>query len=156
MKSCFLINNEYLINVAKYVIHKKGFFYTDEAFEEAKGEKGSIVGAFSTLKEAKAEKENQDILSFQNLGGMNAVDFFFYNDNYDEVYQQFEEFYNSEFNLKIEDKYYFNFPDTISIEQAKRFLEILNLSFHFIVEYGDDIELNSEDFNLEESELGEF
>jgi hypothetical protein len=28
--------------MAKFVIHKKGFFYTDEAFELAEGAKGSL------------------------------------------------------------------------------------------------------------------
>ena len=76
--------------MAKFVIHKKGFFYTDEAFEVAEGEKGSIIGTFNNLEQAKIEKAKEDIISIQNFGGMNVVDFFFYNDNYDEVYQQFE------------------------------------------------------------------
>jgi hypothetical protein len=142
--------------MAKFVIHKKGFFYTDEAFEVAEGEKGSIIGTFNNLEQAKIEKAKEDIISIQNFGGMNVVDFFFYNDNYDEVYQQFEDFFLSEFNLKIEDKYYFSFPDTISEEQAIKIQQILNLTFHDIVEYEDDIVLNPNDFNLEESELGEF
>ncbi|MRX39239.1 hypothetical protein GJU43_08135 [Flavobacterium sp. LC2016-23] len=142
--------------MAKFVIHKKGFFYTDEAFESAEGEIGSIVGSFNNLDEAKNEKVKQDILSIQNFGGMNVVDFFFYNDNYDEVYQKFEDFFSSEFNIKIEDKYYFDFPDVISAEQAKKIYEILNITFHDIVEYQDDVVLNPDDFNLEESELGEF
>jgi len=142
--------------MAKFVIHKRGFFYTDEAFEVAEGEKGSIVGTFINLEDAKVEKEKQDIISIENFGGMNAVDFFFYNDNYEEVFQKFENLFSSEFNLKIEDKYYFNFPDVITKEQAKKIYEILNLTFHDIVEYEDDVELNDEDFNLEEQELGEF
>lgn len=142
--------------MAKFVIHKRGFFYTDEAFELAEGEKGSIVGTFDNLEEAKIEKEKQDILSVQNFGGMNVVDFFFYNDDYDQVYQLMEDFYHSDFNLYIEDKYYFLFPENISVEQAKRFLEILALTFHDIVEYEDDAELDPEDFNLEEMDLGEF
>lgn len=142
--------------MAKFVIHKRGFFYTDEAFELAEGEKGSIVGTYNNLEEAKIEKAKQDLLSIQNFGGMNVVDFFFYNDNYDEVYQQFEDFFSSEFNIKIEDKYYFDFPDVISAEQAKKIHEILKITFHDIVEYEDDVILNPDDFNLEGSDLGEF
>ncbi|WP_264552911.1 hypothetical protein [Flavobacterium sp. N2038] len=142
--------------MAKFVIHKRGFFYTDEAFELAEGEKGSIVGTFKNLDEAKNEKAIQDLISIQNLGGMNAVDFFFYNDNYDEVYARFEDFFSSEFDLKIEDKYYFNFPEDISDDQAIKIQEILDVTFHDIVEYEDDEVLNPDDFNLEESDLGEF
>ncbi len=142
--------------MAKFVIHKKGFFYTDEAFELVEGVKGSIVGTFNTIDEAKTEKEKQDILSMQRLKGMNAVDFFFYSKNYDQVYQKIEEFYKSEFNLTISDKYYFELPKEINTEQAKFFLNIFDVSFHDIVEYSDDEELNPDDFNLEEQELGEF
>ena len=143
-------------NMAKYVIHKKGFFYTDEAFEEAEGAKGTIVATFDNLEDAKIEKERQDILSMQNLKGMNAVDFFFYSNNYDEIYQKLEAYYKSEFNLNIADKYYFELPDEISSSQSQYFLTIFDLSFHDIVEYTDDEVLNPDDFNLEEEELGEF
>ncbi|CAI2765987.1 hypothetical protein [Flavobacterium collinsii] len=142
--------------MAKFVIHKRGFFYTDEAFELAEGELGSIVGTFNNLDEAKIEKLKQDIISIEYFGGMNVVDFFFYNDNYDEIYEKFEVFFRSEFNLEIEDKYCFDFPDAISFEQAEKIYEILNITFHDIVEYDDDVVLNPDDFNLEESELGEF
>lgn len=142
--------------MAKFVIHKKGFFYTDEAFELAEGAKGSIVGTFDTIEEAKTEKEQQDILSMQKLKGMNAVDFFLYSKKYDEVYQKIEEFYKSEYNLTISDKYYFELPQEINLEQARFFLDTFDISFHDIVEYSDDEDLNPEDFNLEEQELGEF
>lgn len=142
--------------MAKFVIHKKGFFYTDESFELAEGTKGSIVGTFNTLEEAKTEKEQQDILSMQRLQGMNAVDFFFYSSTYDQIFQKLEDYYKTEFALTISDKHYFDLPKEISPEQAKVFLNILEISFHDIVEYSDDEELNPEHFNLEEQELGEF
>lgn len=142
--------------MAKYVIHKKGFLYTDEAFEVVQGEKGSIVATYDNLESAKIEKGRQDILSMQNLKGMNAVDFFFYNGNYDQVYQKLEEYYKLEFDLVIDDKYYFNLPNEISSTQAQYFLNIFDLSFHDIAEYADDEVLNPNDFNLEAEELGEF
>jgi len=143
--------------MAKYVIHKRGFFYTDEAFELAAGAKGSIVATFDNVEEAKIEKQKQDILSVQDFGGMNVVDFFFHNDdNYDKIYQKLEEFYQSEFGLEIDDKYYFLFPEKISEKQAEEFLKILEISFHDVVEYDDEVELNPDDFNLEEMDLGEF
>lgn len=140
--------------MSKFVIHKKGFFYTDEAFEAAEGIKGSIMGTCATLEEAQTAKVAADIESMQGLATYNAVDFFFYKDNYHETQQQLAHFYSSEFGLTIEDKDYFNFPDKISNEQAKTFLEVLAISFHDIVEYPDDAELNPDDFHLDEELAG--
>jgi len=142
--------------MAKFVVHKRGFFYTDEAFELIENAKGSIVAIFDNLDSAKLEKEQQDILSMQYLKGMNAVDFFLYSLNYEKVYQNLEDYYKSEFGLTIPDKHYFNLPEEISPEQAKFFLKIFDISFHDIIEYSDNEEINPDDFNLEEEELGEF
>lgn len=142
--------------MAKFVIHKRGFFYTDESFELCEGVKGSIVGIFENLDDAKNEKVQQDILSMQRLSEMNAVDFFFDSPNYDEIYEKLEDYYKKEFNITIDDKYYFDFPDQINEEQAKFFLNVLNISFHDVIEYGDDEVLDPDDFNLEDEELGEF
>lgn len=142
--------------MAKYVIHKKGFFYTDEAFEVAEGEKGSIVGTYSTLEEAKEAKRKADIQSVQNLGGMNAVDFFFYSDNYDAVFNALEALYKTEFGIDIEDKDYFEFPENIDAAQAEKLLVIIGITFHDIVEYADDVTLDPDDFELSYEELGEF
>ncbi|MGB8195022.1 MAG: hypothetical protein WCF67_24005 [Chitinophagaceae bacterium] len=142
--------------MAKFVIHKKGFFYTDEAFEAAENTHGSIVASFENLEDAQKAKHTADILSMQKLKGMNAVDFFFNSNNYEQVYQQFENFYKSEFDLSISDKYYFNLPKEISTGQAQRFLEILNVSFHNIVQYDDDKQLDPASFDLQEQELDEF
>jgi hypothetical protein len=142
--------------MAQYVIHKKGFFYTDESFEEEKGLLGKIVKIFDNMEEAKAAKIEADIKSLQKLKDNNAVDFFFHAENYDAVYQQMEDYYKSEFNQTIKDKYYFDFPSKISKDQAQKLLEILQLSFHDIVEYGDEITLNPKDFKLDEEELCQF
>lgn len=142
--------------MSKFVIHKKGFFYTDEAYEVVDEAKGSIVGTYTRLEEAQAAKANADLASMCGLKGMLAVDFFLYRQDYDAVGRHMEDFYQKEFGLKIEDRDYFNFPAEINNEQAKVFLQILQLSFHDIVEYADDVVLNPDDFNLDEQELGEF
>lgn len=142
--------------MAKYVIHKKGFFYTDEAFEAVEGEKGSIVGMYSTLEEAKEEKRRADIQSVQNLAGMNAVDFFFYSDNYDAIFNALEALYKTEFGIAIEDKDYFEFPENIDDVQAEKLLEIIGVTFHDIVEYADDVAIDPDDFEFSYEELGEF
>ena len=141
--------------MAKFVIHKKGFFYTDESFED-EGVLGKIVNTFDNLEAAKAAKLEADIKSLQRLKGDNVVDFFFHAPNYNAVYEQLENYYKQEFNLEIQDKYYFSFPPKISKEQAAKFLEILNTSFHDIVEYSDEEKLNPSDFKLDEEEFCQF
>ncbi|MCP9762442.1 hypothetical protein [Lacihabitans soyangensis] len=158
--------------MAKFVIHKKGFFYTDESWEDVNAN-GTVVSIFNTLEEAKAEKINQDIISMQNLKGWDARDFFFYDNNfdtknYDEKFEQMENYYKTEFDLTITKKNSFNFPNEINSEQAKVFLNILGFSFHDIVEYcdeeapspknQDDAEMSSveDERDYEEDELQEF
>lgn len=141
--------------MAKFVVHKRGFFYTDESFEPVDA-KGSIAGIFSSLEEAKIEKRKQDIISIQRLGGENAVDFFFHNEDFDEILERLKQFYKSEYNIDIQDDYFFELPESISSDNAERFLDILNLTFHDVVEYNDDAHLDPNDFNLEEMDLGEF
>ena len=121
--------------MAKFVIHKKGFLYNDECFEDV-GAIGTTVNVFDTLEEAKVEKLNQDIISMQNLKGYNAVDFFF--SNHSEKFQQIEDYYKTEFGLTIADEHYFDFPGEINAKQAKDFLDIIGVSFHDIVEYSDE------------------
>ncbi|MDF2192875.1 hypothetical protein [Paraflavitalea sp. CAU 1676] len=140
----------------KFVIHKKGFFYTDEAFEAHPEAKGSIVNTFGSLDTATAAKAAYDVASMQNLKGTNAIDFLFSHKNYDGAFQQLEAFYKKDFGITLTDKYYFNFPPHISRDQAKVFLSILEISFHDIVEYPDDAVLNPDDFKLDHMELGEF
>ena len=120
--------------MAKFVIHKKGFLYNDECFEDV-GAIGTTVNVFDTLEEAKVEKLNQDTISMQNLKGWNAVDFIF--DNM-EKFQKIESYYKTEFGLTIADEHYFNFPSEINSQQAKEFLDIIGVSFHDIVEYTDE------------------
>lgn len=140
--------------MAKFVVHKKGFFYTDDSFDLIEDSKGSIVGTFDNLDDAKEEKGIQDIKSMQSIAGNNATDFMDDTD-YNSMYRKIEEYYKSEFGLTISNKSYFHFPTEINPVQAKALLDILNVSFHDIAEYADDDVLNPQDFILDE-ELGEF
>ncbi|XZF14616.1 hypothetical protein ACTHGU_00615 [Chitinophagaceae bacterium MMS25-I14] len=139
----------------KYVVHKKGFFYTDEAFEAAAGAKGSVMGIYDNLDNALAEKGKQDMLSMQNLAGENAVDFFFYNEDYKNIFKQLEKYYKTGFGITIEDEHFFNFPEQISEQQAKDLLAILGVSFHDVVTY-ESPDVIAVDFDPEVDELGEF
>ncbi|MEY4902924.1 MAG: hypothetical protein RLZZ292_739 [Bacteroidota bacterium] len=142
--------------MAKFVIHKKGFFYTDESLAPANGKHGSIVGTFDTLEEAKIKKEEMEISSIQKLRRMNVVDFLFGSPKYDDIYEKLEIYFKSEFDTILTDKYFFEFPNEITPKQAVFFKETMELSFHDIVEYAEDKELNSEDFDLGQYELDEF
>lgn len=143
-----------LYTMAKYVIHKIGFFYTDECFAPEEGRKGSVVGSYNELATAKEAKKRADIDSMRMLAGMNAVDFFFDSPNYDAIYDQLANYYQQEYGLTIEDKYYFNLPDEMNERQARQILSILEHTFHQIVEYNDDEEPVIDDLAAEE--LGEF
>lgn len=137
--------------MAKYVVHKKSFFFTDEDLLELPEEevKGSVISIFDNLEEAKIEKEKQDILSIQNLANANVNQFINGLVREEEVYEKFYKFYALELNTIIKAGDYFDFPDTISKELAEKFLEILPLRFHNIMEYDDDEDPNDfEKFDL--------
>lgn len=141
--------------MAKYVIHKKGFFYDDQGLTSPEGAKGSVLSIFENLETAKIEKTQQDIISIKRLQGANIVDLFFYSKTYDQVYQKLEEYYKSELGIILTDKYYFEIPMEITDEQAIFFLKTLEISFHDIVEYSENDDLIKKDDNFEEQELVE-
>lgn len=146
--------------MSKFAIHKKGFFYTDEAWDDVNSI-GTTVKVFDTLEDAKEEKMVQDITSIQNLKGSNVVDFFFYDENYDEKYKKFETYYKTEFGITITDKHYFDFPNEINANQAQELLNILGVSFHEVVEYADEmaptpkIENSDDEYGEEEMDYDE-
>ena len=145
--------------MAQYVVHKLGFFYTDESFVSEDGYTGSIVAKFSSLEEARQAKESADIKSLQGCRGMNAVDFFFGDGSateMDAIYEQLVSYYQTEYGQTIDD-YYFLLPSDMSQSQARKLLTIMNLTFHTIVEYADDDVLHEKDFGPAfDEEIGEF
>ncbi|GAA3761159.1 hypothetical protein [Flavobacterium ginsengiterrae] len=126
--------------MAKYVIHKVSFFFTDDSLIVLPQEEvtGSVLSTFNTIEEAKTEKAKQDIISVQKLSGSDVKQFYIDSDNDKQIYADLKEYYLSEFNIEIEENEYFNFPENISEQQAEKFMEILNLTFHYIMEYEDD------------------
>ena len=64
--------------MAQFAVHKKGFFYTDEAYEATESV-GKLVKVFDNYEDAIVEKKVADIKSMQKLKGQNVVDFFFDN-----------------------------------------------------------------------------
>lgn len=145
--------------MAQYVVHKIGFFYTDESFEVGQ-DKGTVMGITKTLAEAQAIKSKEDIRSMKTVGGFNAIDFFFGHDNFKTIHKNIKEYYKTNLNVTFDkqNEYNIELPKTITDEQAATFLSIMELSFHNIVEYADDEVINAADyeFDEEEGEIGGF
>jgi hypothetical protein len=151
--------------MAKFVIHKKGFFYTDDSWEDVNA-KGTVVSIFDTLEEAKAEKINQDILSTQKLAGYRCEEFYLSSNRFDEIDKKVQAFIEAEYNLKMDRD--FLLPGNLSFSKAEELMNIMEFSFHDIVEYTDEdapipkdqsvIKEYSEDDeeDYEEDELQEF
>lgn len=142
--------------MAQYVIHKIGFFYTDEAFEAVEDARGSIVGVFKTLEEANLAKKAEEIKSMQNIAGENLSHFFFYNANYDQIVEKTVQYFYTELGVVIEDTNFIILPKSITELQAKTLLEITEISFHSIIEYDEKVVLDVEDYDLVEQDLDEF
>ncbi|MDQ6469481.1 leucine-rich repeat protein [Flavobacterium sp. LHD-80] len=142
--------------IGKYVIHKKVYFHSGESYEVEEDNLGLIVGRFETLNEALISKHRADIKSLQNLAGANIVDFIIDRNNYDQLYSELQNYYHTEFNIEIENKYYFYFPEKIDPKQGEKLLEILSLSFHEIVEYPENEKLDIVKFNEERNISSEF
>jgi hypothetical protein len=134
--------------MAQYVVHKLGFWYTDDCYEVIK-EKGNVMAVTKTLEEAQAIKKSEDIKSLKGLYNDNPVIFYLDRDNYQEIDKKMVAYYASEFNLTINTgSRYYEFPKQISDEQALQFLSIMELTFHNIVEYSDDEVINAADYEL--------
>ncbi|OQP62547.1 hypothetical protein A3860_28055 [Niastella vici] len=136
--------------MAQYVVHKIGFWYTDECFVAGE-EKGTVMGITRSLEEAQAIKSREDIKSMKNVGGFTALDFFFDHENFKGIHKKLRELYKAEFNQIIEkDNYDMVLPKSITDELAIKFLSAMELSFHNIVEYSDDEVINPADYEFDE------
>lgn len=139
--------------MAQYVIHKIGFFYTDECFEIDQ-EKGTVMGITKTLEEAQAIKSREDLISMKGATCMNAIDLVFGRDNFDTIHKNLMEYFQKTYNRTFDKnkEYNFELPQNISDEEAAAFLSIMELNFHNIVEYGDDEVINPADYEFDEED----
>jgi hypothetical protein len=138
--------------MAQYVVHKIGFWYTDECFAVGE-ERGTVMGITRSLEEAQAIKKREDIKSIKNVGGFESEDFLFDHPNRESINQKLEEYITSEFKTTEEGNYStYLLPKGITDEQAARFLSILELSFHNIVQYGDDEVIDATAFGFDQYE----
>jgi len=137
--------------MAQYIVHKTGFFFNDEYFK-IEQERGNLVRITKSLEQAKAIKYQADIESMKGLARDNAVLFYMENPNYEAITQKLTAYLNTEFGTFINRIPPIMLPHKINDEQAAQFLSIMELTFHTIVEYGDDEVIDAAAFNLNNEE----
>lgn len=138
--------------MAQYVIHKIGFFYTDECFAVGE-EKGTVMSITSSMEEALAIKDQEDIASFKRAAGISFEDFYFDSPNREKIVEHLTDYYRSEFNTAYNDDYPGSqIPANLTDEQAAQLLGILELRFHNIVVYEDDEVIDPTAFGFDEYE----
>ncbi|WP_143774196.1 hypothetical protein [Niastella vici] len=135
----------------QYVVHKIGFFFTDENYE-IEQERGNLVAISKSLEEAKATKFRADIESMKSQADNNAVIFYLENPNYEAITKKLTTYYNSEFGQFTSRIPPILLPYNMTDEQAAQFLSIMELTFHTIVEYGDDEVIDAAAFDLNNDE----
>jgi hypothetical protein len=134
----------------QYVVHKIGFFYTDECFAVGE-EKGTVMGITRSLEEALVIKNQEDIASLKQTAGITLENFYFDHPKQEEIIKQLKAYFESEFNTRYNGLYPGSpTPSNLTDEQAARLLEILKLSFHNIVLYDDNEVIDPATFQLDE------
>ena len=139
--------------MAQYAIHKLGFYYNDEAevaVESGKGFRGSLVKVFDSLEKAQEGKAIIDFETIKKLSGKNLLGYFDYRADQEEALAETAEFYQKTFQLKIDTSYSIPILEEMTQDQATHILQLLELSFHEIVEYEDQVELKEKDFGVPE------
>lgn len=130
----------------QYVVHKIGFLYNDNFFEPGEA-RGNVMGISKSLEEATLLKKLEDIDTVQRMAGHNIHNFLRQHPDYEAVLQKLSVFYNK-FNLKYaQDRECI--PPNINEEDAAELLPITALSFHTVVEYGDDEVIHPNAFELD-------
>lgn len=132
----------------QYVIHKIGFLYNDNAFEIGEA-RGNVMGISPSLEEAKLLKKLEDIDTIQRMAGKTINNFIRQSPRYEAIIQKLATFYNANFRLKYEEGKEC-VPPNINEEQAAELLSIIEVSFHTVVEYGDDEVIHPETFDFKD------
>jgi hypothetical protein len=141
--------------MAQYVIHKIGFWYTDEGYK-IEQEKGTVIAITKSLDEAKAIKNREDIKSLKGATSISPFEFIPNDDNFDNRYEKLAEYYNSTLGVPANDKSHIEHTKQFTDEQITQILSIIGISFHTIVEYGDEEVIDPDAFKFEEGEIGGF
>ena len=133
----------------QYVVHKIGFLYNDNAFEVGEA-RGNVMGISSSLEEAKLLKKLEDIATIQRMAGKTINNLFRQNSHYETILEKLAVFYKK-FNLRYpyaEGKECV--PPNINEEDAAELLSIIEVTFHNVVEYGDDEVIHPQAFELKD------
>ena len=141
--------------MAQFVVHKIGFWYTDEGYKMEQ-EKGTVLAITKSLDEAKAIKSREDIKSLKGATSISPFEFIPNDDNFDNIYEKLEEYYNSTLGVPTNDKSHIEHTKQFNDEQITQILSIIGISFHTIVEYGDEEVINSDEFKFEAGEIEGF
>lgn len=148
--------------MAKYVVHKKGFYYNDNYRAEFVRKTRTVVSIHSTLEEAKKTKEKEDLISVKAFAGYEMKELlnFLPDMLYDKIRETLELFLESNFGYaktpQDHDDYLENhshefvLPENATNDQLSQLLRILNLTFHDIVEYQDGDESYNREVSFEE------
>lgn len=130
----------------QYVVHKIGFLYNDNAFEVGEA-RGNVMGVSSSLEEARLLKKLEDIDTILRMAGKTIHNFFRQHPHYEAILQKLTVFYKK-FNLTYAEGREC-VPPNINEEEAAELLSIIEISFHNVVEYGDDEVIHPESFLLD-------
>lgn len=141
--------------MAQYVVHKIGFWYTDEGYKMEQ-EKGTVLAITKSLDEAKAIKSREDIKSLKGTTSISPFEFIPNDNNFDNIYEKLEGYYQSTLGVPANDKSHIEHTKQFSDEQITQILSIIGISFHTIVEYGDNEIINPDDFKFTAGELEGF
>lgn len=133
----------------QYVVHKIGFQYNDNAFEVGEA-RGNVMGISPSLEDAMWLKKMEDINTIQRMAGHNIYNYFRENPNTREILEKLALFYKK-FNLRYPYEQGSEcVPPGISEEDAAELLSIIEVSFHTVVEYGDDEVIHPEAFEFKD------
>ncbi|WP_255069027.1 hypothetical protein [Lacihabitans sp. LS3-19] len=119
----------------QYAVHKIGFFYNDDGYS-AEITNGTLINTTSSLKDAQSIKSNSDLKTLRKLKGSALIEFYMYEENVNEIKSELRTFFKKHFNTDDIN----SFPEIDSEETASELLNILNLSFHNIIKYENQID----------------
>lgn len=135
-----------------YAVHKIGFFYTDDSYEGY--ESGSVISIEKTLEAAQATRHEANIKSLEDMDFQRLSEFFVTEPNGRQkearLLQLLTELYGENAGER--------FGAELVKEDADKILSLTGVTFHNIVEYEneDEIDETAFDSRSEENECEEF
>lgn len=137
----------------KYAIHKLGFHFNDEAeiaVESGDTFRGSLVHVYNSLEEAQKAKKASNFSTLKSIPEKDLIGYFFYRKNQDEILDEVDTFYREVLGFAKTERHSIPILEEITQEQASTLLNLLDLSFHEIIEYDDTENLDKKSFGVPE------